>query len=225
MMPELRAAQQRAEPGDRRIERQGGARGLARRSPDAGGCMRGGAEFTRRIILAAACFVALPVPLSATPLDPELARLVQAAAPSSLVDYRLPEVADLNGDWELHPDAYRVRADFNGDGLDDTAVLLLRRAGPGIRLLVLLASQAGAPTVTVLEDRPWRAQGFGLAVAAPGRYKTAAGKGYDLGPGNTDPPEIALALPAINRYHFESSEGFWYWDGKKKAFAYIQISD
>jgi hypothetical protein len=38
--------------------------------------------------------------------------------------------------------------------------------------------------------------------ARPGRYQTAAGKGYDLGPDNHDPAKVRLGLPAIERYQF-----------------------
>jgi hypothetical protein len=83
----------------------------------------------------------------------------------------------------------------------------------------------GRGGASVLEDQVWQAQGFGLSVAGPGRYRTAAGKGYDLGPNNHDPPEVRITLPAIERYHFESWSALWYWDRAADRFQYIQLSD
>jgi hypothetical protein len=157
------------------------------------------------------------------PLDRDLERLLRATAPSSFQKYRLPEPADLIGDWESHPGAYRVRGDFDGDGRDDTAVLLIRRQGPGFQLVVVLGSQSDAPVAVVLEKRPWLAQHFGLGVVPPGRYKTAAGKGFKVSA--DDPAEITLDHAAIDRFEFESWNAFWYWDSNKHRFRYTQMSD
>jgi hypothetical protein len=157
------------------------------------------------------------------PIDSALYAVVQRTSPTSLQTYRLPERRDLTGDWELQPEAWRARADFNGDGVEDVALLLLRRQGVGFQLLMLLAA-TGAAQGIVLEERPWAAQGFGLGVAAPGRYTTAAGKGYSV-ECDDDPDEITLRFPAVGRFHFESWSAFWYWDATLKRFRYVQMSD
>jgi hypothetical protein len=184
----------------------------------------GGGE-TVLLLAGAIAFSATVSTATAEPLDAVLRRLVVRCAPKSLEKYRLPEASDLVGDWQVHPDAYKARADFNGDGSEDVAVLLIRREGSGFQLLVVLSHDTQAPRAVVVEETEWIAQGFGLAVAKPGRYRTAAGKGYDLGPGNTDPAELQLELPAIERFHFESWSAFWYWSKAESCFRYIQMSD
>ena len=96
----------------------------------------------------------------------------------------------------------------------------------GFTLIVVLSSRTEAPTAAVLlEDTRSPVQTFGLAVASPGRYKTAAGKGYDLGPDNRDPPELVLTLPALDFVQFEAANVFWYWDRATKRFHSISMSD
>src|SRR5947207_15769672 len=107
---------------------------------------------------------------SAQPAAAQLRRLLELRAPDSLKDFRVPETADLTGDWAAHPRSFVAQADFDGDSRTDTAVLLIRRSGPGFRLLVVF----GRGGASVLEDQVWQAQGFGLSVARPGRYRTAA---------------------------------------------------
>jgi hypothetical protein len=189
-----------------------------------------GVRRTRRgeVVLRITAAIAIGLTLSsagAEPLDPDLHRLVTSCAPESLGSFRLPEQSDLVGDWHLHPGSYKARADFDGDTSEDVAIMMVRRDGPGFRLLVVFSPDSQAPRAVVVEDAAWVAQGFGLAIAKPGRYKTAAGKGYDLGPGNTDPPELQLELPAIERFHFESWSAFWYWSKAENRFKYIQMSD
>jgi hypothetical protein len=159
----------------------------------------------------------------ATPLDPLAQHILERQAPSLLQEYRGPEARDLFGEWATSPEAYRVRADFRGDGAEDVAVILVRRNGPGFAVVVLLDPTGPVPTVKVLETQKWAAQGFGVAVVKPGRYRTAAGKGYSGSRG--DPPEIILEHPAIDRFHFESWNAFWFWDQQRKRFRYMQMSD
>lgn len=167
-------------------------------------------------------FAASLASASEGPLDSELLARVRAGSLQSLVEYRLPVGSDLTGDWASAPKAWRADADFDGDGSVDTAVLLPRRSGPGYRLLVLLGPR-GEQRAIVLEDQPWPVQGFGLAVVPPGRYRTAAGKGYDVPAG--DPREITVSLPVLDRHHFESWNGFWYWVSKERTFRHVQVSD
>jgi len=157
------------------------------------------------------------------PIDPALHARVQDMAAESLRFYRLPELRDLTGDWAAEPEAWCARADFDGDGVNDVALLLVRREGEGFQLLMLLGPPAKSRAI-VLEEKPWAAQGFGLAVARPGRYKTAVGKGYWV-EAHGDPDELTLKLPALDRYHFESWNAFWYWDSSAKQFRYVQMSD
>jgi hypothetical protein len=156
-------------------------------------------------------------------LDPALRAALKRHAPQILSKYRVPLPADFTGDWAEHRNAWSVRADFTGDGIEDRAALLVRRGAPGFALVVFEGAREGYGSVMVLEEQQWPSQGFGVAVAPAGRYKTAAGKGYSAA-GN-GPSEIVVTIPAIERYHFESWSGLWYWDTTQRAFKWVQTSD
>lgn len=164
-----------------------------------------------------------PTSGAARPIDRGLDEALRARAPDLLKTYHVPREGDLTGDWAEHRHAWSARSDFTGDGVADMVAILPKNTSVGFAVVVLVGSTPGFRDVLVLEERQWPAQGFGVAVVAAGRYKTAAGKGYDI-PGN-DPPEVELTTPAIERYHFESWSGLWYWDRTAQRFRWVQTSD
>ena len=164
-----------------------------------------------------------PTSGTARPIDHGLDRALREHAPELLKAYHAPREEDLTGDWAEHRQAWSAQADFTGDGVADLVAILPSNTPGGFAVVVLVGSTPGFREALVLEEQQWPAQGFGVAVVAPGRYKTAAGKGYDI-QGN-DPPEVQLTTPAIERYHFESWSGLWYWDGKAQRFRWVQTSD
>jgi hypothetical protein len=65
---------------------------------------------------------------------------------------------------------------------------------------------------------------MGVAVAPPGDYVTACGKGHwECKPG--EPEVLHLDLPGINYYQFESANSIFWWDAKSKLFNRTWISD
>lgn len=159
----------------------------------------------------------LAVAVAATPADP----------PSG---WRYPTERDYRDDWaefrkEL-PVPFHARADFNGDGLEDEAWILLATRGQAWGLFVFVAQKSGRPMVLQLdEDRgQGRAQWMGIAAIPPGEYRTACGKGYfDCEPG--EPEVLRLTRPALDYFRFESANSFFWWDPKTRSFKRTWMSD
>jgi hypothetical protein len=145
-------------------------------------------------------------------------------------DYRYPTDSDRTHDWEAFkketPTPFHARADYNGDGRDDDAWILLGTDGPGWGLFVFLSTPSGSPTVLTLDrnkgDVP--AQTMGVGVTPKGSYPTACGKGYwacEKG----EPETLHLTLPAINYFKFESADSVFWWNSESKQFIRTWKSD
>lgn len=98
--------------------------------------------------------------------------------------FRYPTKADQMHDWKTFekqaPTPYHAQSDFNGDGVTDHVWILLRTSGTGWGLFVFLGQKNDPPVVVKLEEDDDRtpAQRLGVAIADPGEYATACGKGY-----------------------------------------------
>jgi len=153
-----------------------------------------------------------------------LGSLTIAAMPSPK-DWRAPQDIETQQDWR-NTDKNRflvALADFDGDGVQDEARLMVRNDGKAQGLIVW--SSAFNSTIVLNEDPGHRLfEAMGIAVAKPGKYLTACGKGYfDCGTG--DPVEIVLSKPAIDYFKEGSANSFYWWDNQKKAFTRTWISD
>ncbi len=68
------------------------------------------------------------------------------------------------------------------------------------------------------------AQRFGLALAKPGRYITACGKGYfDCKPG--EPQSVDLKGVGFRFFVYESAATLYFWESGMSSFKGVQISD
>ena len=145
--------------------------------------------------------------------------------------WRLPTKKDMTGDWaefrKSNPHPYLAQADFNGDEVSDDVYIALSTQGTKWALFVNLNNKKGKkPRVIKLDEDSGKtsAQRMGVAVAEPGTYKTACGKGYwECEKG--EPEVLKLKLPAINYYLFESANSFFWWDRKLGKFHRTWISD
>jgi hypothetical protein len=120
----------------------------------------------------------------------------------------------------------RADGDFNGDGLKDTALLLINDTEKKYRLSVYLGQKNGYYITLKLDEDSLTANKLhlGISIMEPGNYKTACGKGYwDCAPG--EPAVLTLKNPGIAFFEFESSSSVFYWDTHKREFKQIWISD
>ena len=115
--------------------------------------------------------------------------------------------------------------DFNGDGINDNAWILINRKKDTFGLFVKLGN---TDKMIKLEEYqindPDHEINMGISVIKPGKYLTACGKGYwECTP--DEPPEIEIIWPSINFFLYESANSYFYWDNNKKKFNRIWISD
>lgn len=142
--------------------------------------------------------------------------------------WRAPTDAELNDAWRnKDPGKYSlVRGDFNGDGVEDVAMLLVSLQRHEVGLFVFLARKNHSYKtyrLDVIKDANYL-QVMGVAKVSPGPYKTACGKGYwDCKP--SEVPILSLQQEAINFFKMESANSYFYWDEKKSSFRRMWMSD
>ncbi len=155
-------------------------------------------------------------------------------APGNLSDqnasgWRLPVLADLgnNSEWRKeNAELYlTAKGDFDGDGENDGASLLINDKENKTGLFVTLASRTNSPPILLESINDKQAiKGIGIRVVSPDHYKTACGKGYRVCKPD-EPSEIQINYPAIDLFQYESSNSFFVWDGKENNFKKIWMSD
>jgi len=136
-------------------------------------------------------------------------------------DYSAENLSHINNRVPSH-----VKADFNGDGINDNAWILINETENKYGLFIFLSKKgSGYETVNLSEHRKETDKLYiGISLMRPGRYKTAFGKGYgDCGP--NDPKVIVLRNPGIDFFAFESGNSVFYWNPNKKEFMRIWLSD
>ena len=142
--------------------------------------------------------------------------------------YRFPTDADIIDDWKESNAPIQVDADFNGDGQEDHARILLRQYGPGWGIFVYLGRKDQPPRLLRLSLSKGEAlaQRHGIALAPPSstQWKTACGKGYfECKPG--EPEQVRITLPSIEFCYIGSSCFLFMWNKKAGSFRKIQLSD
>lgn len=103
-------------------------------------------------------------------------------------------------------DYLSVQGDFNGDGVEDEARLLVTTDGKKMGVVVWLSDRDQQKLYILGEEDAWL-RGMGIDLALPGQYETACGKGYfDCGPGESK--LLDLRYHAINYFWFSNFN--WY---------------
>ncbi|MDD5711204.1 MAG: hypothetical protein PHY31_00435, partial [Smithellaceae bacterium] len=144
--------------------------------------------------------------------------------------WRTPAPADLgqNSTWrDKDPDRYLVvKGDFDGDGEEDIARLLIDDEHNKIGVFVALSSRGrnAAPLQVETIGNEKMIEIFGIELVSPGSYWTACGKGY-WNCAKDEPAKIHLTHPAINLFSYESASTYLIWNTKRKRFVKIVISD
>ena len=136
-------------------------------------------------------------------------------------DYSAENLSVINNRVPNH-----VNADFNGDGINDDAWILINETESKYGLFILLSKKGGDHKRANLAEYRKETEKLymGISLMKPGKYKTACGKGYgDCGP--NDPKVIVLRNPGIDFFAFESGDSVFYWNANKKEFIRIWLSD
>jgi hypothetical protein len=119
-----------------------------------------------------------------------------------------------------------ARGDFDGDGLPDRAMLLMRRGGNLGGLWVYLTRRNAEPVALCLDSTSdeTSVQELGVATVGPGTYRTACGKGY-VACDSTETAELIVPHNAIRYFKNESAESYWLWTARVKTFRRHWMSD
>jgi hypothetical protein len=142
--------------------------------------------------------------------------------------WRKPTLAEAGADWrKKSPTRFlAAKGDFDGDGKQDVAELLVDISGKHFGLFIKRASAPDWLTVDGAQGEVKDLANFGIDLVKPGKYKTACGKGYgDYACSHGEPEVLELSRPAVDYFYNESSDFIFYWDAKGKKFIQIQMSD
>jgi hypothetical protein len=156
------------------------------------------------------------------------------AYPASVLDdWRFPDKSDVIGDWQTYRqegrEYFTFTADFNGDGNQDEAWILIRKDNSEWGLFVFLSERDDERQIIELERFEITArttpQGMGIGLADPGYYLSACAKGYGTGCEPGERMSVELKNPAIDFFMFESANSFFFWNEALIGFERIWISD
>jgi len=151
---------------------------------------------------------------------------VSTAQTNLPVGWRVPRAEEIS----LPNDTWRnssrekylvVMGDFDGDGREDQARLLVSADGAKYALFVFLGS--GASLRLDYQDAN-SLKTMGIDRVSPGTHKTACGKGY--GDCKTGEPEsLQLRNPGILYFQSESAASVYFWSVPDRAFRRVWLSD
>jgi hypothetical protein len=115
--------------------------------------------------------------------------------------------------------ALAVQADFNGDGKQDSAELLIKRGSDTFALFAFIAG--AAEPAQIVTSKLEFLERMGVGVSPPGRYETACARGLDRTDPNCERGEkfVQTKRPSISYFIFDSGADNLYWDGSK----FIQV--
>jgi hypothetical protein len=114
--------------------------------------------------------------------------------------------------------------DFDGDGKVDFAEMLMRQDRSRFGVFVLLSSISVDTMILACAIDDNDISGMGIQTVPPGKYITAAGKGYNVLDPN-EPNEIVLTCNAIDFFLSESANSYLVWNPVMKSFKRVWISD
>jgi hypothetical protein len=118
----------------------------------------------------------------------------------------------------------KAMGDFDGDGKADYAEMLIRQDRSRFGVFVLLSSIPADTMILACAIEDSDLSGMGIRAVPPGKYITAAGKGYNV-PDENDPKEIILTCNAIDFFLSESANSYLVWNPTRKSFKRVWISD
>ena len=111
--------------------------------------------------------------------------------------------------------ALAVQADFNGDGKQDSAELLIKRGSQTFALFAFISGQE--EPIQIVTSKLEFLERMGVEVSPPGRYATACSRGLD----RADPKcergakTIDTKRPSISYFMFEGAADNLYWNGSR----------
>ncbi len=138
--------------------------------------------------------------------------------------WRLPEASEITNQKLME-----LSADFNGDGVNDSAYLLKSISFSGEGLFVLLSIENGTEwqmleRISWGPDYPNAKLSMSIELAQPGNYLTACGKGQ-WQCDEYETAEFGTTLPGIWYSHSIGHKSIFYWNAEKNKFDKQWISN
>jgi hypothetical protein len=117
-----------------------------------------------------------------------------------------------------------VTGDFNGDGIQDKALLLINQRTQKLGFFVCLTTATGCDwhRLEVMEIAFLGV--MGIAKTEPGEYETACGKGY-WECGKDEPQKLSTKRDAVELFKDESASSVYYYNPKARRFVSVATSD
>jgi hypothetical protein len=114
-----------------------------------------------------------------------------------------------------------AQADFDSDGKNDDAKLLVSSNGEEYALFVFLGS---GKTVRLAQEKTVHLQVMGIDLLQPGAHKTACGKGYwECKKG--EPETLHLGTHGLLYFRPEGAASVYVWSSSAKGFYQVWLSD
>jgi len=144
--------------------------------------------------------------------------------------WRFPNETELSGNYrnESKTKYVKIEADFNGDGIQDKALLVKSTKFSGQGLIVKLSNKEHYSWI-VLDTINWGEKHkdvslMGISLVKPKEIQTACGKGYWECKGDETPFQ-SFVYPSIDYFRFESGNSIFYWSKKEQQFKRVWQSD
>lgn len=154
-----------------------------------------------------------------------------SVASNLLIDYghqwRIANEEDNVNDWVVYNAPNEISADFDGDGQQDIARILLRRNNDVGTKVVAVVSNFGNPKqFTLFENEEMHAQSFALELLEPSDevWESACQKGYyDCEEG--DIRQFKITKPTLYLCYIESACTVYLWSNHQEKFIEVPLSD
>lgn len=115
------------------------------------------------------------------------------------------------------------RGDFDGDGKEDVAMMLINDDRNRLGVFIWLATKKAPLQVGTFDQEDGKHE-MGIGVVPPGAYDTACGKGYwECKSG--EPAKLTVKKNALDVFTCERNSAYVWWNEKKKKFETVAMSD
>lgn len=117
-----------------------------------------------------------------------------------------------------------VKGDFNGDGVQDKAMLLVNQHTQKMGFFVCLTTATGCDWHRLEVMDIAFLDVMGIAKVRPGEYETACGKGY-WECGEDEPEKLKTKRDAVEFFKDESASSVYVYNPLKRKFVSVVTSD
>lgn len=140
--------------------------------------------------------------------------------------WRIATQEDAIDDWAVHNSPNKVIADFNGDGKNDSAEILIGNKGHGYLVLAQISEGSEVKSFNLDEGVDGVAQTQSIHLAEPSNevWESACQKGYwDCA--ENEIRQFKITKPSIMHCYIEKACTIYMWSDRNKNFTKIPLSD